>query len=223
MDITELLNEIITEIKYGLEDSENGDSSPSDQAEAKNSAAKSSMSFEDKRLRKWFDEFAEIVNNSNKDDKSTETKSETSKKTVPDTDKETAQTLESRHLTPGCLVRHFKGNTYRIDGTATDTETGKTVVIYSTIKSPFKIFVRPEDMFCSKVDRDKYPDAGQKYRFQRVGDSGSAYDPENINNKTDGKSTYLGKITVKSSKDIAEEKSDKAHYSRIHVVKIIIE
>ncbi|NFQ51285.1 DUF1653 domain-containing protein, partial [Clostridium botulinum] len=32
----------------------------------------------------------------------------------------------------------------------------------------FKTFIRPYDMFMSKVDKEKYPDIKQKYRFEYI-------------------------------------------------------
>ena len=63
--------------------------------------------------------------------------------------------------------RHFKGGIYEIICIATDTETQKKQVVYKSLKSD-KIWVRPYDMFTSKVDKEKYPDVTDEYRFQKI-------------------------------------------------------
>ena len=73
-----------------------------------------------------------------------------------------------RGFKPGCTVKHFKGGLYRIDGTSLNTETNETMVIYTSLEPPYDTYARPVDMFCSEVDRDKYPDMEQKYRFELV-------------------------------------------------------
>lgn len=68
------------------------------------------------------------------------------------------------------VYRHFKGTYYRVIGVAEHTETGETLVIYQALDNlnyP-RIWARPLDMFCSEVDKEKYPDTKQKYRFSRV-------------------------------------------------------
>lgn len=67
---------------------------------------------------------------------------------------------------PREIWRHFKeGKLVRIVGIAEGTEFHEKSVIY---KVGEKLWSRPLDMFMSLVDREKYPDANQKYRFKRV-------------------------------------------------------
>lgn len=66
------------------------------------------------------------------------------------------------------IVRHFKGTYYRIIGTGIDTETEKEVIIYKKEDNTGNIWVRPKEMFNSKVDKEKYPDVEQEYRFELV-------------------------------------------------------
>lgn len=42
------------------------------------------------------------------------------------------------------------------------------LVLYKTLYDDSGIFVRPITIFLSEVDRDKYPDCEQKYRFELV-------------------------------------------------------
>lgn len=68
----------------------------------------------------------------------------------------------------GTIVKHFKGGLYRIEDFARHTETEEVLVIFRELYPPFYCYARPEEMFCSKVDRDKYPDAGQEYRYEKL-------------------------------------------------------
>lgn len=43
---------------------------------------------------------------------------------------------------------------------------GKKYVVYRSLYGKGELWVRPLDMFLSKVDQAKYPDIEQKYRFE---------------------------------------------------------
>ena len=75
----------------------------------------------------------------------------------------------SREVKPG-VYRHFKGKCYEVICIAEHTETGEKLVIYKAMYGEQKLWVRHYDMLVSEVDREKYPDAGQRYRFEYVGD-----------------------------------------------------
>ena len=84
--------------------------------------------------------------------------------------------IEQRDLVVGDIVRHFKREwvsettseyLYKILAFASHTETGERLVIYQGLYPPFKICARPYDMFMSKVDKKKYPNSKQQYRFEK--------------------------------------------------------
>lgn len=70
----------------------------------------------------------------------------------------------------GGIYKHFKGTLYEVMAIGTGTETEEQVVIYRPYNSTNqdKIWVRPYNSFISKVDKVKYPEVSQEYRFEYV-------------------------------------------------------
>lgn len=79
-----------------------------------------------------------------------------------------------REIVIGGTYLHFKGFIAKVITVAIHTETGVPLVIYQCFGSSANsehsdgVYARPLGMFLSEVDRKRYPDAKQKYRFELI-------------------------------------------------------
>ncbi len=64
----------------------------------------------------------------------------------------------------GGTYRHFKGTLHKVIAIAKHSETLEKMVVY-THEDTGEVWVRPYDLFTSKVDHEKYPEVEQVYRF----------------------------------------------------------
>ncbi len=73
-------------------------------------------------------------------------------------------------ISSGKKYRHFKGHEYVVVCIARDTEDEnlREMVVYQDLHDANKIWVRPLSMFQEKVDKVKYPDVEQEYRFEEI-------------------------------------------------------
>ena len=71
-----------------------------------------------------------------------------------------------REIVKGGIYRHFNGDYYLVDTLAKACETTEVVVIYRQLYGNGELWVRPLSSFMAEVDRNKYPDVKQVYRFE---------------------------------------------------------
>ena len=64
------------------------------------------------------------------------------------------------------IYRHFKGDYYIVEDVATHSETKEKYVVYRRLYGDGTLWIRPYDMFLEKVDKVKYPNVKQEYRFE---------------------------------------------------------
>lgn len=66
------------------------------------------------------------------------------------------------------IYKHFKGNEYLVENLAIHSETLEKYVVYRALYGERQLYIRPYDMFVEEVDKLKYPNVKQKYRFELV-------------------------------------------------------
>ena len=68
----------------------------------------------------------------------------------------------------GEKYRHFKGGEYEIVSLAVGSEDGDSQVVYRALYEPYTVYVRPLEMFMGPVEKEKYPDVSQEFRFVKI-------------------------------------------------------
>ena len=64
------------------------------------------------------------------------------------------------------IYKHFKGDYYIVVDIALDSDTLNKCVIYRGLYGDGPLYVRKYEEFISLVDKVKYPNVNQKYRFE---------------------------------------------------------
>ena len=71
-----------------------------------------------------------------------------------------------REIKLNTIYRHFKGDLYLVMDIVIHSETKEKMVLYKGLYGDCLTYVRPLEMFLSKVDKEKYPNVKQEYRFE---------------------------------------------------------
>lgn len=64
------------------------------------------------------------------------------------------------------IYKHFKGDYYLVEDVAINSEDESQYVVYRALYEDTGLYIRPLEMFLSEVDKKKYPNCSQKYRFE---------------------------------------------------------
>jgi len=70
--------------------------------------------------------------------------------------------------TRASTFKHFKGNIYKIVTIAKDSDDLKEKVVYQGQYEDNPCWIRDKEDFFAKLDKEKYPNIDQEYRFEKI-------------------------------------------------------
>lgn len=71
-----------------------------------------------------------------------------------------------QELIIGGIYKHFKGHIYKVLCVGKDADNLTEKVVYQNTENESDIWIRDKEEFLSLVDKHKYPNIKQKYRFE---------------------------------------------------------
>ncbi len=71
-----------------------------------------------------------------------------------------------REVLKNRIYKHFKGDSYIVVDIALDSDNLEKKVIYRGLYEDGPLWIRSYDDFLSEVDKEKYPDVKQQYKFE---------------------------------------------------------